>query len=50
MAELIKTNTKGQILCPICRRATATRVNPDTVLIRFPLYCSWCKREIIIDK
>lgn len=48
--DKVETNSKRQILCPLCRRATAVRINTDTVLKNFPLYCSWCKREIIIDK
>ena len=24
-------------------------VYEDTKLIRFPLYCSWCKKETVVD-
>lgn len=46
---MIEINPKRQILCPVCRRATAVRINTDTVLKKFPLYCSWCKQEFIIS-
>ncbi|MDO4173933.1 MAG: cysteine-rich KTR domain-containing protein [Eubacteriales bacterium] len=39
---------KYWIHCPICRNKTRTRVYEDTVLIKFPLYCPKCKREIKI--
>ena len=28
---------------------TKTKVYEDTVLVKFPLYCCECKKEIIID-
>ena len=28
---------------------TRTKVYEDTVLVKFPLYCLKCKREILID-
>lgn len=46
----MQVNEKGYILCPHCGRPTKTRTNPDTRLLRFPLFCPWCKRESIIDK
>lgn len=46
----IEINNKRQIICPNCRRATAVRVNPDTMLKSFPLYCPWCKKEAIVNK
>lgn len=35
--------------CPICGGRTRTKVNEDTVLVKFPLYCPKCKRETRID-
>ena len=35
--------------CPICGGKTRTKVYEDTVLVKFPLYCPKCKREILID-
>lgn len=35
--------------CPICGSKTRTKVFADTVLIKFPLYCPRCKKEIRID-
>lgn len=37
------------IHCPICGGKTRTKVYEDTVLVKFPLYCPKCKREILID-
>ena len=37
------------VRCPICQGKTRTKVYDDTVLIKFPLYCPKCKKEIIID-
>jgi hypothetical protein len=46
----LETNEKRFILCPVCRRSTKVKANPDTELKRFPLYCPWCKEEYIVDK
>lgn len=37
------------IHCPICGRKTRTRVYQDTVLVKFPLFCSTCKKETRIN-
>lgn len=37
------------IRCPICGDKTRTKVYADTVLVKFPLFCPKCKKEIIID-
>ncbi|MBQ4579520.1 MAG: cysteine-rich KTR domain-containing protein [Clostridia bacterium] len=37
------------VRCPICDNKTRVKVFEDTVLINFPLYCPWCKRETIIN-
>ena len=47
-----KKITKRQslwICCPQCRKKTRTKVFEDTVLINFPLFCHWCKRETVIN-
>ena len=36
-------------ICPICGGKTRTKVYDDTVLVKFPLYCPKCKKEIKID-
>lgn len=46
----MKISEKGFIRCPKCGKPTKTKVYPETGLTRFPLYCTWCKEEIIIDK
>ena len=35
--------------CPVCGSKTGIKVYPDTVLVRFPLYCRKCRRETRID-
>ncbi len=35
--------------CPICGAKTKTKVNEDTILIRFPPYCPQCKKEFRVD-
>ena len=37
------------IPCPICGNRTRTKVNADTVLVKFPLYCPKCKKETRIN-
>ena len=38
-----------RVPCPICGGRSRIRVNEDTVLIKFPLYCPKCKKETRID-
>ena len=42
-------NTSLWIHCPVCGGKTRTKVHSDTILIKFPLYCPKCKKEIRID-
>ena len=35
--------------CPVCGGKTRVKVYEDTVLVRFPLYCPQCKREVRVD-
>ena len=37
------------LCCPACNKKTKTRVYEDTVLLKYPLYCTKCKREFIIN-
>ena len=37
------------IHCPICGGKTRTKVYEGTVLVKFPLYCPKCKKEIRVD-
>ena len=37
------------IYCPVCGGKTRTKVCKETVLVKFPLYCPKCKKEIKID-
>lgn len=44
-----RKNSSLWIHCPICGGKTRTKVYEDTVLIKFPLYCPKCKKEILVD-
>lgn len=37
------------IYCPICGNKTREKVQKDTVIKNFPLFCSKCKKETLID-
>lgn len=45
----MKTNKDGFLLCPNCGGKTKVKIIPGTELKHFPLYCTWCKIETIID-
>ena len=40
----------GWIHCPTCGNKTRTKVNPDTVLKHFPLFCPKCGKEVVRKK
>lgn len=42
-------NVSMWVHCPICNGKTRTKVYADTVLVKFPLFCPKCKKEIKID-
>lgn len=37
------------IYCPICHKKTRIKVRDDTELLNFPVYCSKCKQETLIN-
>ena len=37
------------IRCPICQGKTRTKVQEETVLINFPLYCPKCSKEVLVN-
>lgn len=41
-------NTKW-VLCPYCGKKTKIKVQADTILQNFLLFCPWCKKEFLID-
>lgn len=48
--ESVKVKGKGFLICPKCGKKTKTKIIPGTtVLMKFPLFCSWCHEETIID-
>lgn len=55
---LLQTNMVGDskmanyekwVLCPICENKTRDKIRPDTIIKNFPLFCSKCKNESLID-
>ena len=42
-------NSAYWLCCPICGKKTKSRIYKDTVLLKYPLYCTKCRREIIIN-
>lgn len=42
-------DTNGWIHCPICHNKTKTKVNSDTKLENFPLFCPKCRQESVVD-
>lgn len=45
----MKITARGFLICPKCGKPTKTKVLPRTILHSFPLYCTWCKQETVID-
>ncbi|KNZ40780.1 cysteine-rich KTR domain-containing protein [Acetobacterium bakii] len=39
----------GWILCPVCNSKTRLKIRDDTMLENFPLFCSKCKQETLIN-
>ena len=37
------------VSCPLCDNKTRIKLFEDTVLINFPLFCPWCKKETVIN-
>ena len=35
--------------CPVCKGKTRTKVNWDTILLNFPLFCPKCKQETLVN-
>lgn len=42
-------DNRGWVHCPICHSKTKTKVNEDTQMHNFPLFCPKCKQESRID-
>lgn len=43
------SKSENWILCPVCGNKTRLQIRADTELKNFPLYCSKCKQESLID-
>lgn len=39
----------GWVYCPSCGAKTRTKIRPDTVASRWPLYCRKCNRETTVS-
>ena len=35
--------------CPLCGTKSDTKVLPETVLVRYPLFCAKCRQETLVD-
>ncbi|MFQ7487217.1 cysteine-rich KTR domain-containing protein [Gemmiger formicilis] len=35
--------------CPICNGKTRVKIYANSILLRFPLYCPYCKTERSVD-
>lgn len=44
-----KANLSEWILCPICGNKTRLKIQADTELKNFPLFCPKCKQESLIN-
>lgn len=42
-------NEMEWIRCPACKSKTRLRIQEDTELKNFPLYCPKCKQETLIE-
>lgn len=40
---------KGYLHCPQCRQRTEQRIRADTLVCQWPMYCSQCGQESIIN-
>ena len=43
-----KHNESHWVVCPCCGGKTKIKINENTVLLNFPLFCPRCKKESII--
>ena len=37
------------LLCPVCKNKTRIRIQENTVLENFPLFCPKCKQESLVN-
>lgn len=49
MNETMSGEEFRRLPCPVCGNLTHIKVYHNTVLLKFPLFCSKCKKETIID-
>jgi hypothetical protein len=38
-----------KVICPRCEHKTKVWIRPDTLMLNFPLYCSYCRTETLIN-
>ena len=39
----------GWIACPVCRQKRLLRIRPDTTAHALPVWCRYCKSEILLN-
>ncbi len=50
MSEIEKwTDEVGWVYCPVCGAKTRTKIHPDTIAHRWPLYCRKCNHESLVE-
>lgn len=37
------------IVCPLCHSNLQIKIYEDTVLLNFPVYCSACQKELLVN-
>lgn len=42
-------NSVKWVRCPVCENKTRLKIQADTELKNFPLYCPKCRQETLID-
>lgn len=47
--EIISEETLKWVLCPFCNGKTRTKLLPETVLKKYPLFCPKCKKTILVN-
>lgn len=47
--RIIEMSKQQWILCPVCGNKTRTKIQEDTEMKNFPLYCPKCKQETLIN-
>lgn len=47
--DKLVTVKDGIIVCPICKRKTYQKITPRLTAKALPVFCRFCKNQIIVD-